>query len=186
MLLIYIVAALILILLVRISVKVEVHNNNICVLLAFLWIIRIRRCYLIKREKNDIFSLYRIKDEDQKKVISLYDIIQRVGKKKQTKNQKRALKKMLGYIYKKASIDIKINLAAGISGAAMTAMICGGVGAAMSAVDAILKNKHRRIHVQIKPFYAKQYFSIEAKGIMALSPANIIVGYILYQKTKRR
>jgi hypothetical protein len=55
---------------------------------------------------------------------------------------------------------------------------------ATSALDAIIKNNHHSVRVQVKPLFSKQYFSIDVKGIMALSPANIILGYILYQKNK--
>ncbi len=186
MLLILIVAALILILFVRGALKTEVHNNNLCIWVTFLWFIIIHRCYRIRREKEDLWTLYRVQDDDEIKIISLYDMIKRPTKKKIPKKQIRAVKDTLLYLLRRARIDVSINIVAGISDAATTAMVCGGLGAVLSAVNAVLQHKRRRIRIQIKPLFSKHLFSFNAKGIMKLSLANIILGFILYKKSMRR
>jgi hypothetical protein len=183
---IFIAAALILILFIRGTLKAEVHNNYLCIWVTFLWFIIMHRCYRIRREKDALWTLYRVHNDEEIKIISLYDTIRRPTKKKIPKKQIRAVKDTLLYFLRRANFDININIVAGISNAATTAMVCGALRVLLSAANTVLKNKRRSFRIQITPMFSKHLFSFKAKGIMKLSLANIILGFILYKKIMRR
>ena len=186
LLFILLVLTVVIILITAVKLNIAVSNNSFDLEMVFLGFIKLHRRYVIRRKKGEIFTLYRRVKNKEKKVISLYDIIRGQEKKPMTEKQKMARKKLLRFLYKKTRIKITAKVRFGLPDAASTAICCGMLGAVSAAADAVTRDKHHQLLIQITPVFAKQVFSIHAKGIMALSPANIILGYILYKKSLRR
>ena len=186
MLFIFLLFAVVAVLAANIKLNIDVRGSAFSIELVLLGVIRLRRQYVIRREKGAIFTLYCLEKKKEKRVTSLYDIIQKQKKKTVTDKQKKAQKKLIEFLYKKARIEVDAKVRAGLPDAASTALCCGMLGAVSAAAGAVVRDKRHRVSIQIQPVFAKQVFSIDAKGIMALSPANIILGYILYKKTLRR
>lgn len=162
------------------------NNLNINVTLFLFGIFKFRRSFLIKRERGQIFALYQIKNNQQIKVISLFDIIKKAKKSHLTDKQKFSRKSAVKYILKKAALKTQVRLDIGVVSAYTTAMICGLLFILSSAFDAVYRQPQFNMELSIKPLFSKQFFSIQANCIIALSVANIIIGYLIYKKNMRR
>lgn len=200
---IIVLAALALILLLLFVVKIKAvagaDNMNISVTVSYLWLIRIRKEYVIKREDETFAALYLLTRKGIKPVLTLPDIIKKVRKTMPTdvafvdiitvlfqSVRKKQEKSVFSYIYKKIKYDVRVSLKIGAGDAFFTAVSCGIINAAAGAACAIYSDKGRTFNVAAYPEFSDLYFSIKANCIIALSPADIIIGYAIYKKNKRR
>ncbi|MDD5017748.1 MAG: hypothetical protein PHO15_06600 [Eubacteriales bacterium] len=183
---VFLIVLAIIILLCLAKIKADIHTDNaeFSIAVYILGIIKIKRKYVIRREKKKILTLYRI-GKNEKEIISLHDIIQKNKKTRLTVKEKGAAKKAIKYIFGKTELRIKINSAAGINDAYTTAMVCGLTGVFLNAAGAVTDSKRHSIKVRVKPVFDRQFLSIKADCIIALTPANIIIGYIIYKINKR-
>lgn len=170
--------------------KIEVHictsGADIRVRITVFGIIPIRFRFKIMRERNRIFTLYRIKKKEAKPLTSLRKIIRSVRQNPLSDRQKFARKKSFAYVYKHTDIQIRINAALGAGSAYNTAMLCGAVQSIFSALGAVFYKRNHTFVFKTTPDFAAYRLSVRADCIIALSPANIIFGYIIYKRNTRR
>ncbi len=178
------IALLILILLIKVKVTIKAKNNFFTVTVEILKILKLRLNFLIKRQKKEIYSLYKIKKKYYKRITSLKKILQDSKKKKLTDRQKLAAKKALKFLYQKTRLKINLVIDAGLYNAYATAMLCGALKSAFLIAGSIYNTKMHSINIRINPQFAKQIFSLKANCIIELTPANIIFGFIIYKKNK--
>lgn len=181
-----IIAIIIVLLLIKIRVVIDIENNYFKLMFIFLGVIRVPVRFVIKREKKDIFTLYRLKKKHRVKITSLYDIIRNAKRDDLTDSQKLARKKILEYYLKRIVIKAEIETNIGLNNAFATAIVCGLIGVSVSIYHAVIYNHKRRIKINIQPYFSKMFFSVNAHCIIALSPANIIIGYVIYKNNIRR
>lgn len=172
-------------LLIKIRVVIDQENNYFKLTLIYLGVIRVSLTYVIKREQRYIFTLYRLKRKQRIKITSLYEIIQNFKKREVKDSQKLARKKFINYILNNIFIKAKIKVNIGLNNALSTALVCGWVGVSGSILRAVTYNPKHKLTINIQPLFSKMFFSVNVHCIIALSPANIIIGYIIYKKTRR-
>ena len=186
MFIIYLALAVLLILLINIRFKINIQNNIIEILVTVLWVLTIRKKFVIEREKNVLIAIFQVKKGRRKKLVTLADIIKKSRKKEVLPIKKQAIRKVLLFFIKKTIININAKITIGFGSAVLTAQVCGILGVVSTAGGAMSDSKKHHVLIRIKPIFAKPIFLLDAKGIFMLSPANIIVGYILYKKSMRR
>lgn len=172
-------------LLIKIRVVIDQENNYFKLTLIYLGVIRVSLKYVIKREQRYIFTLYRLKRKQRIKITSLYEIIQNFKKSEVKDSQKLARKKFINYILNNILIKAKIKVNIGLNNALSTALVCGWAGVSGSILRAVTYNPKHKLTLNIQPLFSKMFFSVNVHCIIALSPANIIIGYIIYKKTRR-
>ena len=179
-----VIAAIILFLLIKIQAVIHADNNRVSITIVIFGFIKIKKKFIILREEKEIFTLYQLKKRGRKKVISLYNIICKIKNADQTEADKKAGRKALEYLLKRAVIKIYIRTLVGTTSAYATAMLCGFFNMISSIVKAVLSSRLHNIEIIIKPFYTKEFFSLKANCIIAIAPANIIIGTIIYKKRR--
>lgn len=172
-------------LLIKIRVVIDQENNYFKLTLIYLGVIRVSLKYVIKREQRYIFTLYRLKRKQRIKITNLYEIIQNFKKSEVKDSQKLARKKFIKYILNNILIKAKIKVNIGLNNALSTALVCGWAGVSGSILRAVTYNPKHKLTINIQPLFSKMFFSVNVHCIIALSPANIIIGYIIYKKTRR-
>jgi hypothetical protein len=183
----------------KIKAVIKADNANINVVVSYLGIIKIRKDYVVHRDEKSVFALYLVTKKGLKPTTTLADIIKKVKKKVPTdiaivdlitvitqSARKKDKNSAFSYIYKKIRYDISIDVLIGIEDAFFTAVVCGILNAAAGAVLAVYNKKNRTIRVKAFPEFSNLKFSVKADCIIALAPADIIIGYAIYKKNKRR
>ncbi len=183
----------------KIKGVIKADNANISVVVSYLGIIKISKNYIIRREDKSVFALYLVTKKGLKPIATLKDIIKKVKKAAPTDitlvdlitviAQSARGKKEKGafsYIYKKIRYDVTIDVLIGLEDAFFTAVVCGVLNGAAGAVLAVYNEKKRVIRVNASPEFSDLRFSIKAHCIIALAPADIIIGYAINKKNKRR
>lgn len=171
---------------VKIKAEFCVEQREIKAALVLLWFIRLRRIFVLKRDKDGIALLCEIKKDGSENVkYSLAELICRLNKKKRNKKE-RARSEGFNYVYKKMKIDFKAKIDIGLGDACLTALFCGALKAAFGFVKKAGKPKNHIVSVDIKPDFTKQLYRILADCIITVTPANIIIGYFIYQLKLRR
>jgi hypothetical protein len=191
-----IIAAL---LFLKIEIILDVDKNDINIIMVLIGFIKITKKYIIIYEEETILSLYFIKGEKLIKVSTLKDILSKLRKSALTEitfinliniftqfMRREPRNNTFRYIYKKMNYDLNIKLWLGISDAFATALVCGLVGSASSAVCSILNNEKHRTKISITPEFSKQVISVKINCIIMISSADIITGYFFYIKNRRR
>jgi hypothetical protein len=201
LIIILLIAALIIILVFvfRIKAVIDVNNGDIKVDIIFFHIIKLQKKYVIKHEPDVLLKLYLITRKGLKPVISLPEIVNKIRKTSPTdiafidvitmflqSFRKKQKKSVFNYLYRKASYDLAIDLQIGVEDAFWTAMACGLVNAASGVVCAVNNTKKHIIRVKTYPEFSKLVFSINVNCIITLSPADIIIGYVISKKNKNR
>ncbi len=182
-----IVALIIILSFIKVKTVVISKNRDIDINVYILGVIRLHKKYYIKREEKEIITLYEERKKGDKRITSLRDIIRKgKRKKKPDEAQKRARKKAFKYVIKRTYLKINLDLTMGINDAYTTAMVCGFAEVVSGAAGAVIGNKLHTINVKIMPVFSKQFISLKANCIIALSPADIIIGYVIYKKYMRR
>lgn len=183
----FIVAIIILLSFIKIKVAIQVENNHFGITLILFGIIKVRKDFIIEREEKKIFALYEIKKKEKKQIVTLFDILQKTRKAEISLKKKYVRKKAIGYILKKTHFNLRLDLSIGVlQDAYATAIVCGILDAISSSVGAVYNNPKHTVKVKISPLFSRQYFTIKANGIIALTPANIIIGYVIYKNNIRR
>ena len=179
-----ILAVIILLCLIKIKVVIHIDNAKFSAAVFILGIFKIKREFVLKREKDKILSVYQT-GKREKRIITLYDIIRTSKMKTITRKQKGARKKALKYILKRLHLDIKLFVEAGFVDAYVTAMLCGLISVITKIGGAVMDGEKHSIETRIKPLFSYRFISVKASCIIASTPANIIIGYIIY-KIKNR
>lgn len=182
--LIVVIIVVIALLFFNINIKLDIHDNKISIVVSFLVIKLFKRKLVVEREKGRIISLYQYKKGKKVLVTSLLDII--LESRKRTDSQKLAQSKFLKYILKRLYISVLASFSIGTGDAALTANVCGSVQIASGIASSIYTNKRRSFKVNVVPIFSAKQLTADINCIIKVSPANIIIGYLIYKKTKRR
>lgn len=173
-----------LVLAVKIKIVVRAAQCRIEATLVLLGFIRLRRRFCLQRDKNSLARLvWEKKNGKEESVVTLAGLICRLDKKKRTPVEY-ARDKALGYIFAKAHIDVRAQAKIGLGDAFATAMVCGALQTASGVVRSF--GKQKSIRLLVRPFFSGKIFRIHADCIITLSPVNIMTGYIIYRKKRRR
>jgi hypothetical protein len=81
----------------------------------------------------------------------------------------------------KSRFDLRAGVVLGVGDVYYTALLCGWIAAAGSGLCAALTRKSKSYHITVSPSYNKRFFSLKANCIIAITPANIIIGYFIYK-----
>jgi Protein of unknown function (DUF2953). len=183
-------AAIILLLVIfRLKAVTRLENRNIRITVSFLFF-RIKKEYVFKREKGELFVLYQLSRKGEKRVISFSDIFRK--KEKVAGITVADTYKMIAphyhrknnafyYLNRKVHFDTNIKIALGVGDAYVTALLCGLVIAIGGSLCAVYSQNTKRFKISVKPEFSRQLFSVHADCIIAITPANIILGYIIYK-----
>jgi hypothetical protein len=190
---------LILIFVVRIKAVVAADNGNINVSVFLLGIIKLQKKYVIKREPDVVLRLYLITRKGLKPVIALPDIVKKIKETVATdiafldlitvilqSLRKKQKNSAFSYIYRKARFNLAVDIKLGIEDAFLTAIVCGILNAASGAAGAVFNNNKHQMRVKVTPEFSKLFFSAHINCIIALTPADIIIGYAIYKKNKKQ
>jgi len=150
---------------------------------TWFWMPVFRREFVFRRDRKKVLTLYAIKKKKEKRVFSLDDLIRLT---RPQKVKKADTKKALAYIHSKAEYDIKIKFVIGTGDACLTALSCGLLQIVIGTLYAIRKNPNIKLQMRICPDYSKQGLRFTSDCIIKASPANIMIGYMIYKKTLRR
>lgn len=183
----------------KIKAVIKADNGDISVTISFLHIIRLRKKYIVKYEDKTILSLYLKTKKGLKPVISLPDAVRRISRSELTditfvdfitvftqSLRKKKKKTAFNYIIARTKYDIVIELKLGLDDAFYTAIACGLFNTAAGTACAILNAKKHILRIKSYPEFSKLFISVNADCIITLSPADIIIGYAIYKKNKRR
>lgn len=182
--LIIVIIVVIALLFFNINIKLDIHDNKISIVVSFLKIKLFKRKLVLEREKGEIISLYQFKKQEKILVTTLLDII--YNSRKATDSQKLAQRKVLNYILKRLYIEVLASFSIGTGDAALTANVCSSVKIALGIASGIYTNKRRSFKVNVVPIFSAKQLTADINCIIKVSPANIIIGYLIYKKTKRR
>ena len=178
-------AVLILILQLKINLIIEAREKRWTLSVRALNTIIIQRRYELRREFGELLTLYSV-DKNEKRILSLTDILRTLKESDKTKSNEKARGKLFKFINKKAKYTLTIQLNIGFDDAFATAMICGIVASALNALKVFNVDKRHHVSFHVQPEYSKSSFSFFGDCIITLSLTNIIIGYIIYKKYKRR
>lgn len=171
---------------VKIKAVLQFEQGHIKAMLVLLGFIRIRFHYAIIRDKSSILRLVQIKkDGSEKTKLTLAEIICRLNKKKKT-HKEHSRSAGFDYVYRKMRIEIRANLILGLGDAFATAIASGLLKTAFGIMQKAGKPRHHHITINVRPNFQKPAYIFSGDCIITLSPVNIIVGYIIYQKHLRR
>ncbi len=179
-----ITAIILLLLLLKIDLIIEAKDKEAKLFIKVLHlIVVIRRKYEARREHGDILTLYSV-EKNEKRILSLLDIIKTISKPREPRSNEKARGKLAKYINSKAAYKLIFNVVIGTEDAFATAMLCGIVQSVAGSLVCFIKDKRHKIMVSVVPSFGKRSFSFAADCIITLPLANIIIGYIIYKKTK--
>lgn len=181
----------------KIKAVINADNGNINVSVHYLFI-RIKRRYVVIYDESTLFTLYLIKKKGLKKVITLTEALKKITATQATdikfidlitvitQSFKKNEKSAFYYIHKKIRYNLEALITLGLDDAFLTAMGCGLLSAAAGAACALTNTQHHILRVKAFPEFSKLFFSIDANCIIAITPADIIIGYAVYKINKRR
>ncbi len=193
------IISLIIILIFAFNIKavIKADNGDISVSVKYLFI-RISKRYVVKYEESTLLTLYLVTKKGLKKVTTFPEIIRKIRKTEATditfvdmltvltQSFRKKEKSAYYYIYKKIKYDLAATVKLGLEDAFFTAIGCGLLNAAAGTACAVYNKKDHVIRIKTYPEFSKLFFSIDADCIIALTPADIIIGYAVYKKNKRR
>ena len=186
---------IILLIICPLTAAIRLDNLHVHMTVSFLFI-RIKREYVIRRDRKDFLALWRLRKETEKKVNTLRAVL--LGKGKHTeaplvevikiaiqKNRKRTEKSLFEYLYKRIRFNASFFVTMGAGHAYYTALLCGWTAAVGGSLCAAYTRKKKRFSVSVKPEFNRLRFSLHADCIIAMIPANIILGYFIYKIRSR-
>ena len=193
-----VLALLLSVLLARIKTVAYSDRNEITVVLIFFGFIRIVRKYALEYDDKNILELYHIGRAKRRLVITL-----RQAAKKMLKNipaeitlvdmftlltqfKKRPRNYFFAHLFKKAKFEINMDLMLGTQDAFHTAILCGLLRALSGALYSAAHGANRKVVAKISPEFSKQVISVKINCIIAIAPADIIIGYLVNLIKKRR
>ena len=174
------------------------NNNRFRVVVRYI-LIPIKMEFVIRHVPKEVLALYMIKKGKEKRITTLRELFLKL-KKGQTKGmtlanmlslvvypkRREKQKGTLVYLNKKTAYRARIRLTIGVDDAYATAMVCGFIVSVAGALCAAFNNQTHVVWVDVTPQFSKPVFSIDTDCIIKVTPANIIIGYFIYQKNKRR
>ena len=186
--------ALIIILLACFHLKAVLRLDNLRVHLTVTFLfIRVHREYVIKRDRKEFLVFYQLKDGEEKRIDSLKHIILKKDKDEATnisivdlikiimQNRKSKKESAFAYLNKKSTFDVRIRVSLGVGDAYYTALLCGLLAAIGGSFCAVYTQKKKQFHFSVNPTFNQLSFSLQADCIIAITPANIILGYFIYK-----
>lgn len=178
-------AILTLILQLKINLIIEARDKRWTLSVRVLGIIVIQRRYELRHEFGELLTLYSV-DKNEKRILSLTDILKTVNEANKQKSNEQARGKLFKFINKKSKYNLTIQMNIGLEDACATAMVCGVVVSVLRALKVFNVDKRHLVSFHVQPEYSKSSFSFFGDCIITLSLTNIIIGYIIYKKNKRR
>lgn len=181
----------------KIKAVIKADNNNISIGVRYLFI-RLGRKYVIKYEESTLLTLYQITKKGLEKITTFPEIVSKITKTAPaditfndlitalTRSFRKKEKGLFYYIYKRININVEAAIRLGLEDALLTAIGCGLVNASAGTACAVYNTKKQIFRFKAYPEFSKLFFSINADCIIALAPADIIIGYAIYKKNKRR
>ncbi len=190
--------AAVIILFVTCPLKAEIRQDNLRVHLGIRFLfIHIRREYEIRPDSGGYLALYELKKKEEKKVttlrkllakdkgeaseVSLVNLLKIVGQNRREGKERKAF----SYLNKKSRFDVGIMAAIGIGDAYYTALLCGWVAAVGNAFCAAYTRGNKHFRISVKPEFNRLSFSLQTNCIIAITLANIILGYFIYKMKTR-
>jgi hypothetical protein len=149
-------------------------------------------------DKKELLLIFEIKKGKQKKIASLKSLLFRKRKGEPTEisfvdllkvivqNRRSKEKNAFSFLNKKSRFQVLIQVALGAGDAYYTGMLCGWAAALGSSLCAAFSRKKKNFRISVKPEFNRQSFSLHADCIIAIKPANIILGYFIYKNKARR
>ncbi len=185
-------AAIIILLYIPVKAVIRLDNLRSSLIVSFLFI-RIKRDYIVKKDKTDFFALYRSAHGKEKRIASLKSIIFKNQKEQVTdislinliklaiQNRGKKRESLFYYLNKRSRIRADIAVELGAGDAYYTALLCGLAVSVGSALCAVYSTEKKNFKMSVKPLFNKRSFSVHADCIITITPANIIIGYIIYK-----
>lgn len=152
---------------------------------------------MLKRDRKEFLMLYQLKNGEEKKIDSLKHIILKNGKGEATdisivdlikivfQNRRNKKDSAFAYLNQKSTFDVRIQFSLGVGDAYYTALLCGWLVAIGSAFCAVYTQANKQFHISVSPEFNRLSFSLQSDCIIAITPANIIIGYFIYKKRTR-
>lgn len=188
---------MILVFVFRIKAVIKADNGDISVSVNYLFM-RFGKKYAVRYEESTLLTLYQITKKGLKKVITFPEVVRKITKTETTditfidlitvltQSFRKKEKSPFYYIFKKINYDIEVIIKLGLEDAFLTAIGCGLLNAAAGTACAVYNTENHLFRLKTYPEFSKLFFSIDADCIIALTPADIIIGYAVYKKNKRR
>ena len=188
------------ILLIACPLKAEIRVDNLRVNLKVTFpFISVRREYALRWDKQECIVIYRIKKGEKKRIASLKSLLLKKQKDvpediscikalriTMQNRQKRKDVNALAYLNKKSRVRAQVRISIGAGDAYNTALLCGWAAALGGSLCAAFTKNNKYYHIAVKPEFNRLLFSLRADCIIAITPANIILGYIIYKIRARR
>lgn len=193
-----VLALLLAALLTRIKAAVYSDRNEITAVLIFFGFIRIARKYALEYDEKNILELYHIGRAKRRLVITLKQAAKKMLKNIPTEItlvdmftlltqfKDRPRNYLFSYLFKKAKFEVNIELMLGTHDAFHTAILCGLLRALSGALYSAARGAKRSVIAKISPEFSKQVISVKINCIIAIAPADIIIGYLVNLIKKRR
>ena len=171
---------------------IRLDNLRVHLSVSFLFI-RIKREYELKRESKEFLVLFQLLDGKEKRIASLKSIILKKDKDKATEisivdlfkivvqNRKDKKDSAFAYLNKKSRFDVQIQISLGVGDAYYTALLCGMLVAIGGSVCAVYSQEKKQFRISVQPEFNQLKFSLQTDCIIAITPANIIIGYFIYK-----
>ncbi len=171
---------------------IRLDNLRVHLIVSFLFI-RVKREYVIKRDKKEFLVLYQIKAGKEKKIASLKSVLLKKDKDEATdisivdlfkiilQNRRDRKESAFSYLNKKSRFNVNTEVALGVGDAYYTALLCGLLAAVGGSFCAAYKEKKRQFRISVGPVYNQLSFSLHLDCIITITPANIILGYFIYK-----
>ena len=153
---------------------------------------------MLKRDKKEFLVLYWLKAGKEKKIASLQSVILKKNKDEATdisivdlfkiilqNRRNRDKESAFSYLNKKSRFDVNIQIALGVGDAYYTALLCGWLIAIGGSFCTVYTKKKRQFQISVSPEFNRLSFSLHLDCIIAITPANIILGYFIYKIRKR-
>lgn len=171
-------------LLLKINLVIVARDKKWSLGVKTLGLVVLRRRYEVRRQSGELLTLFSV-DKNEKRIISVTDIIKSFRMPKKDSDTK-GRNKLFGYINGKSRYTIKIKSNIGLDDAFATAICCGFLNTLIGSLMVLNKDIRHKVNVNVFPVFQKRSFSFDADCIITLSLANIIIGYMIYKKNKRR
>ncbi len=168
---------------VKIKFVVSFIQNRLKIRAVLLAIPVYRKEFVFRRDPEHFLVLKGIQKDGEKFFTSVIDLIKVTTPKGEKKTNTKAA---LSYLHLKAAYDIDIEFEVGISDAFTTAMASGFLNAVIGTLYSMRKNKNMHVKWKVNPQFTKQVLILKANCIIKLTPANIMIGFMIYKKILRR
>lgn len=180
-----IAAALAIVVLLAVKTKGTVtwHHNRVKAVVSWLRVPVFKREYVFRREEGKPAALFKVTKKGESRVLSLKDIISFLTKKP---DDNANFKKALLYIHSKAAYKLNVGFEIGTGDAMLTALSCGLLQSVIGALYGMRDNRKIELAAAVAPQFSKQSLRFDLDCIIKASPVNIMIGYMIYKKRRKR